>query len=461
MTIAAGSWKWCMKDSYDWIIVGGGFRSLIAAYAKAKQGHRVAVIERSKVTGGILMPIQVAGRMVDRGPQFFENFEAQDVDLMHEMLGPDLLESIGFQYRSFLNGIATDGFAIPDWRSLGSETALAAFQNLLAQAISNQSQQQPSSWDNASTLEELAKADGGEILADYMIDLCTKFTKYDPALLSPKTYLQVAIFGRKLLLDHNVSMDLKHSPMLDKLIAAAKPQVQKDRYNLYPKGKNIGVVREALEKAVLDVGAEIYFEHEITDCDAKSKTLTTNKRLLEYGKIFWGCQIAETETTLLGSQSIKKHTHALPEIFHFFEVPVDAVHPAHYAMNYDTKHLSTRTTNFCNYIDCIDDQGNGIICVEQPITKDSKQWEQPEIDQERIFEETQIFGNVTCEKPISSQSLKVPVTYQMPKLGFENSVNTTLEKLNELYGDDFIIPDPFTLTRKDALDDLRAMEMIA
>ncbi len=83
---------------YDALIVGGGFKSIAAAYGLARQGNRVALIEQGKQIGGFLAPIFWDGYWIDKGPQFFDNFEPQDVSLIAEMIGSDAMQDIGFQY---------------------------------------------------------------------------------------------------------------------------------------------------------------------------------------------------------------------------------------------------------------------------------------------------------------------------------------------------------------------------
>ena len=121
-----------MKKHYDRIVIAGGFRSMVAAYAMAKQGHSVLLAEAMPKLGGFMSPIRWGSFWIDKGPQFFDNFEDNDRDFFTEMVGENLLESIGFSYASYMNGKKTDNFAIPDWRTRGHDFVNAAFSELLA-----------------------------------------------------------------------------------------------------------------------------------------------------------------------------------------------------------------------------------------------------------------------------------------------------------------------------------------
>ena len=83
---------------YDWLVVGGGFKSLVAAYSMARQGQSVLLLERDKALGGFMAPMKWGEFWIDKGPQFFENFEDADLSFMTEMVGEDVFEDIGFKY---------------------------------------------------------------------------------------------------------------------------------------------------------------------------------------------------------------------------------------------------------------------------------------------------------------------------------------------------------------------------
>ncbi|MGI9388811.1 MAG: NAD(P)-binding protein, partial [Boseongicola sp.] len=66
-------------NKFDVLVVGGGFRSIVAAWGLARQGETVALVETGAKIGGFMSPINWDGHWIDKGPQFFDNFEPQDV----------------------------------------------------------------------------------------------------------------------------------------------------------------------------------------------------------------------------------------------------------------------------------------------------------------------------------------------------------------------------------------------
>ena len=445
-----------MRNAYDKIVVAGGFRSMVAAYAWAKAGHSVLLIEALDKLGGFMSPIRWGDFWIDKGPQFFDNFEEHDRAYFEEMLGENLLESIGFAYASYMNGTKTDRFAIPDWRTRGSEFVNAAFGDLFARRIAEPEPQQPLA--NAS---DVIARDGGPMLQDDLTTLTKKFLRHSPENLGVPACQMITIFGRKLFFDQDVSIDLKQSPILDGLLAAEKATNGETRYNLYPRGTSLETVRLAMEKALDRVGVDVAVKAPLEQMDAQQKCCTIAGQTVSYGQIFFGGDCRDAERQLLGTEDLRQNTHLLPEIFHCFVVPTAHVDAAYYTMDYDPDHLSTRMTNFCNYMDARDADGNGVVCIEQPVDRDTDDWNDPARNLDRIFQEARDVGNITCDSYITAKSFAIPVTYKVPLAGFVDAWSDVKARTRDAYGDDVILPDATTLTRKQTLDDLRQIGILS
>jgi protoporphyrinogen oxidase len=444
-----------MQKNYDRIVVSGGFRSMIAAYALAKQGHSVLLVEAMSKLGGFMTPIRWRDFWIDKGPQFFDNFEDNDRAFIDEMLGTGLLESIGFSYASYMDGVKTDNFAIPDWRTRGPEFTNAAFADILADRIAHPEPARP-----LGTVRDVVQRDGGAALNGELSDLVQKFLRRTPDDLGTAAGQMVTLFGRKLFFDQDVSINLKKSPLLDGILAAEKATVGETRYNLYPRGTSLETVRLAMESALKRVGVDVKMETQIKSLDGHTRVCTFEDGSVGYDQIFFGGDCRETEQLLLGTNTLSQNTHLLPEIFHCFVVPTAAVDDAYYLIDYDINHLSTRMTNFCNYMDARDAAGNGVICVEQPVDRDSEDWNSPERLQDKIFQEVREAGNVSCDTYLAAKSFSIPVTYKVPLAGFAKAWEDVEKRIAEQFGRNVILPDAATLTRKQTMDDLRQLGIL-
>ena len=449
-----------MSDTYQTVVVGGGFRSIAAAYAMAKNKKSVVLIESGKSIGGCLSPIQWDEYWIDKGPQFFDNFSPDDRAFMDEMLGEDILKDIGFKYGSYLSGHRTDGFAIPDWRLKGENFVNQVFQELITKRIKTSQQNGTFQAPDLKTLADLIIYESGQLLSTDVLKLSNKFLKIDAEAVSANAHHAVSFCGRKLLFDQDVSLNLKKASIIDDLLAAQKVGVTEDRFNLYPKGATLEKVRLAMISALEREGVEIRLETSIKDIDIDSKIMTLSTGKLKFDNIFLGCDIRDSEKLMLGKETISEYTHVLPEIFHCFVVEKKLVDPSYYIVNYDLNHVSTRITNFCNYMKGSDDDKHGVICIEQAIDRGSKEWNEPAKDQLRVFEEAREVGNISCDTFLKAKSFRIPSTYKVPLNGLENKVESFLTEIEARYGENIIIPSAYTLTRQETMDDLRKLEII-
>ena len=444
-----------VQKSYDWIMVGGGFKSMVAAYARATDGQSVLLIESGPALGGFMSPIKWGEFWIDKGPQFFDNFEEADKQFITGMVGEGVFEDIGFTYASFLNGRKTDGFAIPDWRARGADFASAAFADLLFARMNGHG--------TVAEFEDfgaLLAHDGGAILTADLFDLTRKFLRRDASDLSPHARNMVTYVGRKLLFDQEVSTDLKRSALLDGLLAAQKKSISDTRYNLYPKGSNLETVRVAMDRALHDAGVDVLLNTGLEGIDASARQCRIVGQSVGYDRLFFGCDAREAEKMLFGTQSLLEQTHMLPEIFHCYTVPRDSLDAAYYLVDYDPAHLSTRMTNFSNFMHAYDAEGNGVFCVEQAIDRDSPEWDDPSASQARIFAEAREAGNVDADHFKDAKSFRIPVTYKVPLTGFVAADAALSARIAADHGDSVVVPNTLSLTRKQTLDDLRQLEIL-
>lgn len=441
------------STKYDWLVVGGGFKSLIAAYSMARRGQTVLLLERSKSLGGFMAPLKWGDFWIDKGPQFFDNFEQADLSFITEMVGEDIFEDIGFKYTSYMNGHKTDGFAIPDWRSYGADFCANVFADLFAQQITDQKSE-------ISSFDDLLCADGGAELSETLGRMTQKFLRRDAKDLSQHARKMTTYVGRKLLFDQDTSIDLKQSPLLDGLLAAQKKVVTETRFNLYPRGSNLETVRAAMERAVRDIGVDVVLECGDLAIDVADQKCSYDTGTVQYGRAFFGCDPREAEKMVFGTNTLLEQTHMLPEVFHCFSVPGDSLDPAYYLVDYDPDHFATRMTNFSNYMTAYDDEGYGVFCVEEPIDAGSAEWDTPDLHQAQVFREAQEAGNIDCDHYKAAKSFRIPVTYRVPLAGFEAAAEGLAKRTEQVAGDSLVIPNPMSLTRKETMDDLRALDLL-
>lgn len=456
MTIPHGSWKPNMKRETDYLVVGGGFRSIIAAYCLARDGARVALVERGNMLCNILSPIMWGDHRIDRGPQFFDSMDASDVAFFEEMLGEGMLTNIGYSYASFLNGRLTDDFALPDWRTLGDDVTHRIFAELLRSGIAGH---KPDEAEPQDDFAALLRSEGGPTLYPYLERLCQKFLCMPPQKLSPKAAEYVTFTGRKLLFDPDISADLKRSGIIDDVIAGPRKARQEDNFSLYPASGNMEDVRLAMEAALRKVGVELIFNSCNDALNVENQIFTMEDSELHYATLVATCDAREAEELLFGERSLFNATFELPKLFHCFLVPKQHIHDVHYAVNFDQHHKCSRVTNMGSYADPKDESDHGVLIAEQPVETDSEDWTDPIQAQTRVFEELKEMTFIDTVDARDMKTIRVPVSYRVPKTEFDGVAQSFEARVAESFGDRVLLPTPNFVTRKSALNDLRELGM--
>ena len=380
---------------YDWLVIGGGFRSMIGAYALAKKGESVIIVDPAEKLGGFMTPVK---------------WEQYWIDILNARIDAKDKEAISF--------------------------------------------------------EEYIYQDAGNIIGSELLKMSKKFLTREAKELSKAVVCMTTFCGRKLLYDNELSLDLKSSPFLDNMLAAQKANVQKakldtDRFNLYPSKTGLESVRQGMEEALKRAGVSILLETEITSIDSKDNNVRlSNGKEIIFDKVFLGCDVRESEKLLFQESSLQNKTHPVAEVMHCYEVPLENVDKAFYLVDYDQNHKSSRMTNFCNYMASSRDNDRGVVLVEQPISRESEQWNNPSLDQDTVYKEILETGNLKNDKLFNSKSFKIPVTYKAPLVGFEDALKTFNDKINLSWGDRAVCPSGTSLTRKETLDDLRGLGIL-
>lgn len=437
------------------LVVGGGFRSLIAAISYARKGFNVTVIEKDKKLGGFMSPIPWNNYWLDKGPQYYDNFSKEDFLFLETVIGKNILHDIDFKYSTYANGKKTNGYAIPDWRSYGVDFCSKVFREILEIVAVNKNLKSKS---NCNLLQTLSSNYGPSLTKELEI-ICKKMLTINAEKLSTEALKMVTFGGRALLFDDQQSAVLKTSPILDNFIAGSKKSIGNEQLNLYPYRSNLETVRLAFEKVVEKEKINVFLQSSIQEVNFIKKNVTISGSEYFFDKIFFGIDGRETEKILFNTEELSTKTTSVPEIFHFIELKESHKSNSHYTMNYSKNHRTSRITNFYNYLGN-DGQLVPILCAEEPISISDFNKRDKNTETSHIVDEICEINDFDPDCIKNKQSFFVETTYKVPNYGFEQAESNFKKRLKENYEDYCLVPSLTTLTRKQTLDDLRTFDLI-
>ncbi|WMS89947.1 NAD(P)-binding protein [Pseudoalteromonas sp. HL-AS1] len=431
---------------FDALIVGGGFKGMMAAYGLVKQGQSVVIVESASELGGFMSPLQWKGAELDKGPQYLDGISEKQKGILDDIMSEhEPLTPLCFSYSSYWNNVTTQGFAIPDYRTL----PLAERSQILFETLH---QQFDASSKGAVISDDFTQQNLKS--SQYIQSWCHKFLGTDAEKLSVINKNFVTFFGRKLLLDNSLSIELKKLPLLDNVLAAEKKSVNHQTYNLYPKGKNLGYFRQAFVAKLNELKVTSLVNSKlvnvIKDKECMAATIEDDLGAFEIKakNIFFTGTVESTEKILLGTNNLAPLVKPVSQVFYYAEMSKYQDLPF-YLMNYSSDSI-TRVTYFSDYA-ADSENGKPIICIEVPADNTSSIWQDPDTHFMQVKQELQGMGvlNITDFK-----AFKIPSTYRLILKGYESAYEDLLSKVSLRYGAGITVLTPHLLTRASIMSDL-------
>jgi hypothetical protein len=378
----------------DIAVYGSGFASLLLSCNLIERGFQVHLINPKGSIGGVLNPISMFGEKTDIGPQFMENLNSEEMELIGRYVDLDLYKDIGVSHGSFYKlGYSTD-FGVPDLTFLPNDKK----QELIKKGIGFLDID-----SDGLTLQELIEAKYGSISDDF-VQLSNKFLGHDASTISAENYNYLEFGGRLRIYDDKISAVLKEDPQKDKILAVSRNVASSNSYSLYPKNGPLGHIVTSMYDYFVRNGGQVIdgdFELRLESSSVVSGTESTNYDLLFVGS---------DHLTFLNDH--QNYSFDRPCLFHYFRLASRPKNQHYYYMNYDNKMLHTRVTHYFNYQNAT----NLLMCIEQPV--DSGDIDKTEIERFRLkvlSEYENSIGEIV--EVVETKSLLAPKTWPIWKLG--------------------------------------------
>ena len=418
-----------MKKEKKIIIIGGGFKGLIAALKLSNKGHNVNIIEASKNIGGYLNSPLWNKITIDLGCHLFINEDDNSTGFIMSMLKNDYMK-VDVNYASFFNNKKTDNIAIPDFSSIPNATKRKIQKDLLN--------------INRKKIEEKSLMDyyinryGVDILPS--IDSCilkSHLIKSNSLDIISKNLLP---FNRIKIFPEKQSVSLKLNKGLDEIIAVKyknlkeiKNDTKKSEFNFreyYPKKNGLKFLLNKIIERLKKSNVNLVLDNRIKSFlkENNKKYIITDKSKYEYDYLYWSAPQYLIPKTFNFEIEVEKFVHSVPYVLIYFLAPKKFVSKYTYVHNYNLSSKCFRVSIQSNYASNGVPKDLALICCEIPTCKSKRIWKNPKFYVDEIWNELLNMDLVSCKKYDNYMFFSIPSAYKLPLCGYSDILNEAIEK---------------------------------
>ncbi|OAM53146.1 hypothetical protein A7981_06965 [Methylovorus sp. MM2] len=411
------------------VIVGGGFKGIVASKYLADQGAEVVLIEHGKNLGGIHFSIPWNGFQLDLGCHVFSNEDDNTTQILLDLLGEEPL-GISPVVKSLYLGVETLGIEYPDFSNYPDTVISKCLFDLLDHVASNEGQvlKEPVLEE---TLDEFLANRYGREVANLLRKPLMKMLLVEPEYLSSLAFS--AIPARRVsLVKSDVAALLKTHPVLNELVlrsSADDPmRYVKDVASgfphrcFYPMNGGMGGFARAATSHLQSLGVQIRTAVSIQaihqDRHDELKVELNDGEFLACDRIFWTSSSKNLSETLKLDIDFSKTTHSVPMVLFYYDVARDVVGPYSWVQDFNQDDLTYRASTPSTFGNATAPDGRAYALAEVLASEDSEIYLNPDLYINQVWEELVKLGVTTGELPSNYKVMKTPVSYKFPTLDF-------------------------------------------
>lgn len=416
------------------LVVGGGFRGILASYFLTRAGHDVTLSERAPFLGGVLHSEEWEGFYLDKGCHLLSNDRDDVTDVLLDILQGRILP-VDFRYASILGGRKSDGFAIPDLTAFGQATQEKILYELVGATAATSPTVEPDSLDG------LLVARFGPTAAACLSGPLRKMFQADAKDLDPSA-MAIANLNRIKVLPDAPTELLKHHPAFDERLAASsqddpmrfvRDEVSRHEFrNFYPAERGMRGFCDAARARLEADGVDLRLGSEITKISPERDAVTCGFRDAadaRFDRLFWTVDTALLASLLLNEGLSAGLVHQVPMILYYFVLPEAAVGSYTYVHDFEPDHLLFRASTAGPYGRQVKDDDTTFLCCEVTTTVGSPEWEAPEEFARQVWREAVDAGVMTGDGLTAMKILKTPVSYRVGMRGYSAATRALSERL--------------------------------
>lgn len=420
-----------MISKKDFIVVGAGFKGMMAAYKLSERGYNVTLIDIAKNIGGVLNS-PIWNRMnIDLGCHLFSNQSNEDFtkDIIN-ILSNEILE-VSTSYSSFFQNKKTNGIAIPNFESLNHNDKNKIYHSLL-----NPSQ----SISNITSLQDFYVNRFGKEAGKWIDNFIKKAYGIKSGRLSEIANRQLP-FNRIRIFPIKKALKLKESKFYDERIAVPRItnnlSFSKEKIfsfnEYYPSRGGLKFFCKKLEEKLIKNGVKVILGNSIETIFFNEKfNIKIQGRNLKSTFIYWAAPQYQLSNLFNIPINLKEFLFDVPLMLYYFTVERDMVSKENYIQNFDFDFNIYRASIQSNYADNNIPANIALICCEVPVNKGSEMWNEPEKYSQIIWNELFKMGIVFKSDYLNAKILKTTSAYKLPLKGYLKTFNSIKQEvLNE------------------------------
>lgn len=356
-------------NQYDLLIVGAGFAGIYTAWAEARKGRKIALIEASDKIGGNLNSVPWNGYWLDNGTHNFDIRTEQNEAFFLDILRVDALIFENQDWASTMGSTWTYGFEFPDFYPDFPETARNAMGEL--ETLTGDA-------PTESTVGYLDwyRQTYGSTLADAILPMVRKYTASDPSDLSVDARESLGAFNRlKLGPDADMVLRKEASSFWDSRLAVTldcgDPRFLGNNTNrrfAYPASKGLTGFCEAAETRLCELGVDIFTSCPVTSIEEISADVVVEagQQNLSAPILFWSLPEIGLGKILGINVDLTKSATPVGTAFFAFEVQKDTILGPDYLHDYAPDRLPFRYNKAGVYSGQTKSDGHTYVTCEIP-----------------------------------------------------------------------------------------------
>lgn len=410
------------------IVVGAGFKGMIAALKLVNKGYNVTLIEESKNLGGVLNSPIWDGMYIDLGCHLFFNQTNEFTEDILKILENNY-QPVPPNYASYFNKHKTEGIAIPNFESLIEEEKIKIQHSLL---------KKPTQIKEIESLRDIYINRFGDN-ATHWINECIlkshgiRSNDLDPLANNLLPFERIRIFPIKK------AIELKKDNWYDERVAVPRKfitidQLKKkkhDFFEYYPSKEGLHFFCKKLHEILLDRGVEILSKTQINSIHIEQDvTLFSANTKFKAQLLYWASPVYHLPKYFNLDHNLESFLHSVPLVLFYFTVSSKYVSNYTYLHNYDKKDLCFRFSIQSNYADNNIPKGKALICCEVPVKINSSLWENPENFSQKIWNEAIKTGVVKPTNFDKFKILKTPSAFKLPLKGYSEKFEEVFNQID-------------------------------